>query len=75
MSKLFCFGLGYSAEALSRRLAPEGWQVAGTSRTADKTDHIAGLGYDAANNCCAPMAGGDAGSVIIKVNMGGCPIK
>jgi nucleoside-diphosphate-sugar epimerase len=47
MSKLFCFGLGYSAEALSRRLAPEGWQIAGTSRTADKTAHIAGLGYDA----------------------------
>jgi nucleoside-diphosphate-sugar epimerase len=47
MSKLFCFGLGYSAEALSRRLAPKGWQIAGTSRTADKTDHIAGLGYDA----------------------------
>ncbi len=39
MSKLFCFGLGYSAEALSRRLASNGWQIAGTSRAADKTAH------------------------------------
>lgn len=32
-----------------------------------------GLGYDAANNCCAPVTTGDAGSVTIKVNMGACP--
>jgi nucleoside-diphosphate-sugar epimerase len=47
MSKLFCFGLGYSAEALARRLVGDGWQIAGTSRTADKTAHIAKLGYGA----------------------------
>jgi nucleoside-diphosphate-sugar epimerase len=47
MSKLFCFGLGYSAEALSRRLAPLGWQISGTSRAPDKTAHIASLGYGA----------------------------
>ncbi len=29
---LFCFGLGYSATALARRLRGEGWDVAGTSR-------------------------------------------
>jgi nucleoside-diphosphate-sugar epimerase len=29
---LFCFGLGYSARALGRRLAGEGWTVRGTSR-------------------------------------------
>ena len=33
-----------------------------------------GLGYDAAQNCCAPLTGGDAGSVTIKVNMGACPL-
>jgi hypothetical protein len=34
-----------------------------------------GLGYDAANNCCAPLGAGDAaGSVVIKVNMGACPL-
>jgi hypothetical protein len=33
-----------------------------------------GQGYDAAQNCCAPVTGG-GGSVTIKVNMGACPIK
>lgn len=31
-----------------------------------------GLGYDAAQNCCAPLTGGDSGSVTIKVNLGSC---
>lgn len=31
-----------------------------------------GLGFDAANNCCAPV-GTDNTSVTIKVNMGACP--
>lgn len=33
-----------------------------------------GLGYDAAQNCCAPLTAADAGSVTIKVNMGACPL-
>ena len=33
-----------------------------------------GQGYDAAQNCCAPMTTGDAGSVTIKVNIGACPL-
>jgi hypothetical protein len=32
-----------------------------------------GLGYDAAQNCCAPLTAADSGSVTIKVNMGACP--
>jgi nucleoside-diphosphate-sugar epimerase len=32
MSRLFCFGLGYSAGYLARDLAAEGWTIAGTSR-------------------------------------------
>jgi hypothetical protein len=32
-----------------------------------------GLGYDAAQNCCAPLTSGDAGSITITVNMGECP--
>jgi nucleoside-diphosphate-sugar epimerase len=36
MSKLFCFGLGYTAQALARVLAAEGWHVAGTTRDPDK---------------------------------------
>ncbi|WP_119275270.1 SDR family oxidoreductase [Taklimakanibacter deserti] len=35
MSHLFCFGLGYSALALSLRLAPQGWTITGTSRSGD----------------------------------------
>ena len=31
-----------------------------------------GLGYNAAQNCCAPLTSGDSGSVIIKVNLGAC---
>jgi nucleoside-diphosphate-sugar epimerase len=33
---LFCFGLGFSALALARRLLAKGWQVTGTCRSADK---------------------------------------
>lgn len=47
MSKLFCFGLGYSAEALARKLAPRGWQISGTARAPEGVTHIASLGYDA----------------------------
>jgi hypothetical protein len=38
----------------------------GTTSCAD------GQGYDATNNCCAPLTTGDAGSVIVKVNLGYC---
>ncbi len=34
-----------------------------------------GQGYDAAQNCCAPVAGDAGGSITIKVNMGACPTK
>lgn len=35
--RLFCFGLGYSAQALARDLRAEGgWRIAGTSREPDK---------------------------------------
>ena len=35
MSRLFCFGLGYTALRLARVLLAAGWQVAGTSRSAE----------------------------------------
>jgi nucleoside-diphosphate-sugar epimerase len=47
MTKLFCFGLGYSAEALARRVQPLGWHIAGTARTREGAERIAALGYDA----------------------------
>ena len=33
---LFCFGLGYTARVLARRLIAQGWRVSGTTRDADK---------------------------------------
>lgn len=33
-ARLFCFGLGYSAQALARRCLERGWRVAGTHRAA-----------------------------------------
>ncbi len=32
MPHLFCFGLGFSAQALIRRLQPQGWTISGTNR-------------------------------------------
>jgi nucleoside-diphosphate-sugar epimerase len=36
MPHLFCFGLGYSAQALAQHLLKQGWTVSGTVRNADK---------------------------------------
>ncbi|MEQ1695386.1 MAG: SDR family oxidoreductase [Hyphomicrobiaceae bacterium] len=47
MSRLFCFGLGYSATALAGRLAGEGWQVSATATTPAGAERIAALGYEA----------------------------
>jgi len=44
---LFCFGLGYSAEALARRLAADGWSIAGTARTPERAGRLASLGFEA----------------------------
>ena len=35
MPHLFCFGLGFSAQALARRLAAQGWTISGTNRDGD----------------------------------------
>jgi nucleoside-diphosphate-sugar epimerase len=42
---LFCFGLGYSARALARLVAAEGWVVSGTCRTAEKAVELRALGF------------------------------
>jgi hypothetical protein len=39
--KLFCFGLGYTALALARCLAAEGWRIAGTTRAIDRQAELA----------------------------------
>lgn len=38
--RLFCFGYGYTARALARRLAADGWSIAATARDAEKAAAI-----------------------------------
>lgn len=47
MPRLFCFGLGYSALALARRLGPRGFTIAGTVRTKDKAELLRAQGIEA----------------------------
>lgn len=44
---LFCFGLGYAAGALSRRLLAQGWSVRGTSRSEAACAELAAQGITA----------------------------
>lgn len=45
--RLFCFGLGFSARALARRLLGAGWTVAGTTRSAEKAAALRAEGIEA----------------------------
>lgn len=45
--RLFCFGLGYSALALARRLRRRGWRIAGTCRSPAKQAELASAGIAA----------------------------
>jgi len=47
MSHLFCFGLGYSALALARRLTATGWAVSGTCRDPASRARLRTEGFDA----------------------------
>lgn len=44
--RLFCFGLGYSAQALAARKRDAGWTVVGTCRTPEKQAALAARGFD-----------------------------
>jgi nucleoside-diphosphate-sugar epimerase len=46
VSRLFVFGLGFSAQALAARLSPKGWEIAGTARDVGKIGHLAESGYE-----------------------------
>ena len=47
-SHLFCFGLGYSALAVARRLIASGWVVSGTCRSAEKAAALREASFSAA---------------------------
>jgi nucleoside-diphosphate-sugar epimerase len=42
---LFCFGFGYTARTLARRLAAEGWIIGGTCRTESKATALRAPGF------------------------------
>ena len=44
--KLFCFGLGFSAEALAKRLAARGWSISGTVRDPTNMQRLRSQGYE-----------------------------
>ncbi len=46
-NRLFCFGLGYSAMVLARRLIAKHWRVAGTVRSPEKAKALAAEGIEA----------------------------
>ena len=46
MAHLFCFGLGFSAQALIRRLAPAGWTISGTNRDGAPIDGVTVWRFD-----------------------------
>jgi nucleoside-diphosphate-sugar epimerase len=46
MNHLLCFGFGFSAQALAKKLDKNLWQVIGTSRTAEGAAEIAAQGYN-----------------------------
>jgi nucleoside-diphosphate-sugar epimerase len=46
-SHLFCFGLGYTALALGRRLAASGWVVTGTCRSTERRTLLRECGFSA----------------------------
>jgi nucleoside-diphosphate-sugar epimerase len=56
---LFCFGLGYTAPYLARRLQERGWAISGTCRSAAKAAALAADGITAhlfARDCPLPAA-------------------
>ncbi len=61
MSRLFCFGLGYSAQELAARLARKGWQVAGTGRDAANVERLEARGY-----AMVRFAGGSGNSTLVE---------
>ena len=46
MSRLFAFGLGFSAQELASRLAAQGWSIAGTAREEPKIGRLRAAGYE-----------------------------
>jgi nucleoside-diphosphate-sugar epimerase len=46
VSRLFAFGLGFSAQELAKRLRAQGWGIAGTARDEVKIDQLRAQGHE-----------------------------
>ncbi len=46
MNHLLCFGFGFTARALAKRLDPSMWKISGTSRSQQGVDEIVALGFE-----------------------------
>jgi nucleoside-diphosphate-sugar epimerase len=68
---LFCFGLGYSARALARLVAAEGWVVSGTCRTDEKAAELRARGFAAEpfERNCSLVAGAMSGVTHVLVSV------
>lgn len=47
MNRLFCFGMGFCADALAARLKAKSWRIAGTARSRERVQALAARGTDA----------------------------
>jgi len=65
VSRLFCFGLGYSAETLAKRLAAKGWSIAGTARDLANIERLRSQGYEVVR------FGGEAGNAQLVAALAG----
>jgi nucleoside-diphosphate-sugar epimerase len=65
VSRLFAFGLGFSAQTLAERLAGKGWQIAGTARDVGKIGQLAAFGYEMA------QFSGEAGNAALPTALQG----
>ncbi len=80
--RLFCFGYGYSAKALARRLGPQGWAVAGTCREPATLAALAAEGVEAhlfdrdhpLDDPAAVLAGADAILISVPPDAAGDPV-
>lgn len=65
MSRLFAFGLGFSAQTLAERLSARGWQIAGTARDVGKIGQLASRGYEMG------QFSGEAGNAVLPTALQG----
>lgn len=76
--RLFAFGFGYSAQALARRLAPQGWEIAASVRDPAEVAALAQRGVTAiplgdADALAAQLKGSDALLISAPPDAQGCP--